>query len=152
MARSIAAFSFVKAVVLNHANREAKPFFSRQFRHAFRKDRSIPRDVAVWICGIAKHRGSGRVKSFYHKGESPLGNRVHLYVCTYAVGHFAFQLVGVHQIGKATFWPKPGFETVAIPIYPGLRPDTVWPPEHAIIGGRGIDAFAERWTSIRLIE
>ncbi|HUX44368.1 MAG TPA: hypothetical protein VMV57_06420 [Terracidiphilus sp.] len=151
-ARSIAMFAFDKAVVQDHANRSRTPFFSRRIRHAFRERLTIPPDVNVWICAIKDHGGGGRVKTLYFNGNSPLGNSLHMYAYTFAFGYFACQVLAVKQIWKTAFRSLPGFENIAIPIWPGVLSNLVWPVHHAIDNTAMLEDFAMRWARIELID
>ena len=151
-ARSIAHFVFVKAVVLDHAHKAegTRPFFNRHDRFAFREHRTIPSDVHIWICGYKDHRTGGSVRTLYHQSNLPSGERFKMYVCTCAFGYFAFQLLAVKYMGNTRFWSTAGFEPLAIPIWPGVQPDFVWPPHYARADREQFCEFSNRWARIRI--
>ena len=43
-----------------------------------------------------------------------------LYVCTYSIGRFAFQVVAEREPGPFTLSPVAGFEHMAVPFWPRL--------------------------------
>jgi hypothetical protein len=90
-ARSLALFAFKSAVVFDHVRREKEPFFLRSIRHRFRECLAIPpTTVRMWMAAFLPI-GKGEVLTSYHEGDLSPTNRLKLYVCTYAVGHLAFQ-------------------------------------------------------------
>src|SRR5271169_3869635 len=101
-ANSIALFAFKSAVVFNHLRPVADPFFPQSARHNFREVRAIPGNVRMWMAGFLPV-GKGEVQTVYHNGALPNGNRIRLYVCTYAVGHFVFQVLAARQGGFTPF-------------------------------------------------
>lgn len=115
-ARALAMFAFKTAVVLDHASNEIDHFFSREARHAFREKQAIPPTVQMWLAGFAHHRGGGRFKTFYHQGQLSASGRLKMYVCTCAIGNFAFQVVAAKSVVGVTLDPLPGFESLAVPL------------------------------------
>lgn len=97
-ADSIALFAFKTAIIFDHFRRDREPFFSRSVRHAFRESFAIPASVRMFMAGFLPG-GKGHVHTFYHEGALSATDHFTLYVCTYAVGHFVFQVVGQNQQG-----------------------------------------------------
>lgn len=153
-ARSIALFSFKTAVVLDHAHRRAEsPFFDRNSRHAFREDLAIPSNVQMWLCGYIGHRGNGHFVTLYHQPQLPAADGWLMYVCTFAIGHIAIQVVAVKdKTDRAIFRPTQSFERLAVPFWPGLLPNYVWPGSAALGGPDEFTAFASRWQNIEVTE
>jgi hypothetical protein len=152
-ADSIAYFAFKTAVVLDHANRRPSPFFSRRLRYAFREHLLIPDFVNMWLCGYARHGGSVHVKTVYHDGETPAGYRLHSYVCTCALGSFVFQVVAVKQFGSCRLRPVAGFKhDLAIPFWPRIPKNFVWPPRTALQNISDFDRFAEMWQDVEVLQ
>lgn len=151
-AESIALFAFKTAVILDHANRKAEPFFSRRIRVAFKNHHSIPGFVRMWMCPFAAHRSTGQVTTVYHQGKSPAGNRFHMYTCTCGFGHFAFQVLAVNQLGTASFRSLAPFrEDLAVPFWPELPRNYIWPHRVALKTIDEFQAFAGRWRDIELL-
>jgi hypothetical protein len=153
-AHSISLFAFKTAVIIDHQQkRDTGPFFSKRVRYAFRIHHAIPNNVAMWFCGYKGNRGGVQFKSTYAKGDFPRGHSFYTYVCTCALGHFAFQVVSVKQIGTLQFGPSGGFEDLAVPFFPVVPRDYVWPSSSRyVLGGPGqFMAFASRWNRVNII-
>ena len=146
-ARSIALFGFKTAVIFDHMQRGRVPFFPQRARYRFRQCLAIPFNVSMWLAGFLPI-GKGEVHTSYHDGTSESGNRLELYVCTYAVGHLAFQVVAARQTGLTLFSPGDGFEHLAIPFWPRLRLGTRWPPNYVLRTVGDFDEFSRRWETI----
>jgi len=63
--------------------------------------------------------GKGHVHTCYHEGALSATERITLYVCTYAVGHFIFQVVGQKQQGytNVTLQPRE-LQSFAVEFWP----------------------------------
>jgi hypothetical protein len=146
--RAIARFAFKTAVVVDHMM-PGEPFFSASVRHHFAKSLCIPQNVQMWLAGYLP-MASGRFRGTYHSGSFDPNRTLELYVCTYAVGHFAFQVVSAYLSGIPSFCPKSEFDHVAIPFWPGIPNGVVWPPVDVIRTRDDFDAFSERWGAITL--
>lgn len=146
-ARSIALFAFKTAVVLDHSHRSKQPFFSRRIRNAFKEHLDIPRTVQMWMAGFAR-RTRGDIHASYHQGNLSPTNRLELYVCTCAIGHFVFQVAAQKQIGSTAFLPRPGFENLAVPLWPRVYPGFVWPAASVLQTVKDFDAFSVRWLDV----
>lgn len=151
-AHSIALFAFKTAVILDCAHAGGTPYFSRRIRHAFRQHRAIPFTVNMWFCAYGGHRWGGQFKTVYLKGQASPSNHFLMYVCSCAIGAFVFQVVAVKQIGGAMFTPLPGFEHLAVPFWPALPRDFIWPPPFALASKQQFEAFADRWRTVRMVE
>lgn len=147
IARSLALFAFKTAVVFDHIQRNRSPFFVRSSRYRFARSLAIPFGVSMWMAGFLP-MGKGEVQTCYHEGDLSASNHLRLYVCTYAVGHFAFQVVASRQQGFVSLRPAPGFEFVAVPFWPRLHDGVVWPLSDVLRTVGEFDAFSERWNSI----
>ena len=151
-AKSIALFAFKTAVVLDHANRERGPFFSRRLRYAFKKHHSIPSFVQMWMCPYAEHRDGGHVTTIYHEGKTHTGYSFLMYVCTCAFGNLAFQVLAVKQIGNLTFRSLAPFKSnLAVPFWPGIPKNYIWPHGVALKSREEFRAFAYRWQSVEVL-
>jgi hypothetical protein len=152
-ATSMALFSFKTAVVLDHARRLPQPpFFDRNSRHAFRETLTIPPNVQMWLCGFAGNRGSGHFRTLYHEPNFPTPDNWLMYVCTFAIGHMAIQVVAVKdKANDAHFVPTPSLVGVAIPFWPRLQPNYVWPGHAGIRNPDEFVALCHRWQNIQVI-
>ena len=152
-ARSMALFAFKTAVVLDHANRRPEShFFERSLRHSFRENLSIPANVQMWLGGFVGHRGNGHFTTLYHQGQLSATDSFLMYVCTFALGNLAIQVVAVKdKANDAIIRSDPRFKVLAVPFWPGLRPDFVWPARDALRSNSDFDAFANRWETIEVI-
>jgi len=152
-ANSMALFSFKTAVVLDHARRlPQSPFFDRSSRHAFRETQAIPQNVQMWLCGYAGNRGSGHFRTLYHEPNFPTADNWQMYVCTFAIGHMAIQVVAVkNKTGNALFRPESGLVDLAIPFWPRLQPNYIWPGNAGIRNPDEFIALCHRWQNIQVI-
>jgi hypothetical protein len=150
-AQPISLFAFKTGVIMDHQQRLASgPFFSKRLRYAFRLHHTIPSNVNMWLCGYKNHRGNCQFKTGYTKSEFPSGNNFWMYICTCAIGHFVFQVVAVKQIGNLQFRPST-FESLAVPFWPAVPRDYVWPSLYALDGIEQFEAFADRWQTISIV-
>lgn len=143
---AIARFAFKTAVIIDHMQRD-EPFFPRSARHHFAKSLKIPRDVRMWIAGYLP-MSSGSVNACYHGASVDSNRKLDLYVCTYAVGHLAFQVVAAKCTGIRAFDPRPGFEYSAVPIWPAVPQGVSWPPSEVIRTKADFQTFSDRWETI----
>lgn len=142
-AKSIALFAFKTTAVLEHLNRRRTVrFFSRQARHRFKQTLEIPITVRMWMAGFLPP-GQGRITTVYH--ELPKPNSFELYVCTYGIGRLVFQVVAERKPSSLAFSPIPGFEHLAVPFWPHIRGDFVWPPKAVLETVEDFELFATRW-------
>lgn len=149
-AHSIALFAFKTAIIADLLRKQEgrEPFFSRRIRAAFRKTLDIPASVNMWMCAYATNERRADVLLAYYKTEMPLIGPFELYVCTYAAGGFAFQVVSIKSFGLARLAPNRSFDRMSIAFWPKIRPNFVWPPQAAI---RSIEEFIQyhrRWESV----
>jgi hypothetical protein len=149
-ARSIAIFATKTAIVIDHIQRKKPPFFSRTDRHKFAQSLTIPFGVAMWIAGFLP-RGRGEVVPIYHGGALPKTPSLELYVCTYAVGHFAFQVAASRQTGFIIA-PKEKFQNLAVPLWPRVPNKLAWPPNDVLRTVSEFHEFAARWGEIVVIK
>jgi hypothetical protein len=153
MAKSIAIFAFKTAAVLDLMPIKQKrkpPFFSRRIRADFRRNLTIPPMVSMWMCPYIP--GNYRADAFVtcYDGNNPITGPIQLYVCTYAVRHFAFQVLSVKSIetrgqlvaGDTTF------NNMAVRFWPDLIPGLVWPRPYAIHSVEEFQKFHRRWEGL----
>ena len=146
-ARSIAVFAFKTAVVIDHLRRE-ESFYSREIRHDFARSLRLPIAFQVWCAGYLP-MGSGRVTSVYYEHPTNTGDGLKLHVCTFAVGHFAFQTVASKYFGPSiSFSSKSGFDHLSVPLWPEIPSGFVWPAGDVLRSPGQFEAFAERWEVI----
>jgi hypothetical protein len=149
-ATSIAIFAFKTAVILNHMHRRVEPFFRPSVRHRFRQHLAIPGNVTMWMAGFSPSKGE--VQTWYSDGKLSPANSIELYTCTYAVGHFVFQVVGQWQNRLTAFRPHDAaFDRIAVPFWPaGLLPQNLrWPTDHILRSVDDFDGFAIRWKAVQ---
>jgi len=145
-ANSIALFAFKTTVVIEHLNRRRTGrFFPREVRHRFRQTRNIPPNINMWMAGYLPP-GQGRCTTIYH--ELPDPGTLELYVCTYAIGRFVFQVVAERKPSSFALSPVAGFEHLAVPFYPRIPDGFVWPPEAVLKTVKDYDFFAVRWSRL----
>src|ERR1700733_10755898 len=137
-ARSIALFCFKTALVIDVISPLDAPFFRKAERYAFRTSLAIPEIVNIWTAKLAP-MGKGRVNSGYGKASISPVEMVRSYICTFATGHFVFQLVAIRS--SRAFEPLPGFEHLAVPFYPRFQ-KFVWPPIYTLADTRQFEIFA----------
>jgi len=150
IARSIAIYAFKTAVVQNHADHKNNPFFSARLRHAFKKNRSIPKDVSIWVCGIKHNLPKIQVMTAYYKGRLSPTYSLNMYVFTCGIGNLVIQAVSVKQIGKTALRPLAGYENIGIPVWPSIFSGQTWPGRYVLDGDGGqFEGFAKRWARIK---
>jgi hypothetical protein len=145
-ANSIALFAFKTTVVIEHLNRRRTGrFFPREVRHRFRQTLDIPPNINMWMAGYLPP-GQGPCTTVYH--ELPDPGSLELYVCTYAIGRFVFQVVAERKPSSFALSPVAGFEHLAVPFYPRIPTGFVWPPEAVLKTVKDFDFFAARWSRL----
>lgn len=149
-ARSIALFAFKTAVIVDLLRKSSDDhFFSRRQRTAFKNHLTIPASVAMWMCVYAPRKSRrADVFSGYYSGDIPLMGPVQLYVCTYGVGNFAFQVLSVKHISSQGGFATDKFENLSVPFWPKIAPGFVWPIP---IGLRSVEEFTQyhqRWEAL----
>jgi hypothetical protein len=147
-ADSTALFAFKSAVIFDHIRRNREPFFSRSVRHVFRESFAIPASARMFMAGFLP-RGKGHVHSCYHEGALSANDRITLYVCTYAVGHFVFQVVGQKQLGHTNVTLQPReLRSFAVEFWPWVSASASWPPAHVLQTVHDFDSFSSRWRNL----
>jgi hypothetical protein len=141
-ANSIALFAFKTAVIIDHLKRDSEPFFEESIRYEFKKSRTIPENVDMWLTGFAAP-GRGEINTLYGKGSVSPGVDLTLYVCTYAVEHFVIQTVAHKTNGVREI--KTNHNFAAIPFWPAIPDNFVWPPSDVLRTIEDFDAFSDRW-------
>ena len=147
-AKSIALFAFKTAVVVDRMGRD-EAFYPTSARREFASSLTIPRNVNIWLTGRFP-MSSGRFNTFYSEMSFESPSCLKLYVCTFAAGHLVFQVVGAQYIEVPDFAPMPGFENLAVPIWPPVQQDICWPLPSVLKSRSDFDKFSERWRAIRL--
>jgi hypothetical protein len=144
-ADSIALFAFKTAVIFDHIRRDREPFFNHPVRHGFGESFAIPASVRMFMTGFLPG-GKGHVHTCYHEGGLSATDRFTLYVCTYAVGHFVFQVVCQNQQGyaNATLEPRE-FRSFTVEFWPWVPDGASWPPAHVLQTVADFDSFSSRW-------
>ena len=147
-AYSIGLFAFKTAIILEHLNRtRSARFFPREARYRFKQTFTIPPNVTMWMAAYLP-RGQGRCFTAYH--ELPEPGSLELYVCTYAIGRFVFQVVAERQPSGFALFPIPGFEHLAVSFWPRIPSGFVWPPEAVLKTVKEFDFFATRWRRLNV--
>jgi len=149
----IAAFTFMKAVVADHATPKPEPFFTRAAREYFRETLAVPSDIQMWL---AAYQGSQRFAGKFNTAiltpnePSPLTG-IEFYSFTYVVGHLVVQSLAARwtQIGRrATPTPflKPDvyWDPAAVRFWPNVPVPVTWPPSK-YLGDNTIDNFIARF-------
>ena len=86
------------------------------------------------------------VATFYNETEPSAPNGVQMYVCTFLVNHLILQLVACRVSGFTRLARKDKF--LAVPFWPQLPPDAVWPPDWAIATVEEFDLFSDGWKQL----
>lgn len=102
----LAAFTFMKAVVADHATDKGEPFFVEDVRERFRESLSVPPQVQMWIGayqGIQRYGGGFVTNVLAPDKPGPLYG-IEFYSFTYVVGRLVLQLLAarwndVHRKG-----------------------------------------------------
>ena len=153
-AKSLAIFAFKTAAVVDlmpERRKKSPPFFSRRIRSAFRESLTIPPLVWMWMCAyIPVHYRADIFTSGYHV-DVPIIGPMEFYVCTYAIGHFVFQVVSVKSIYTGRFRINAGdtaFNKAAVQFWPDIVPGFVWPRPFALRSVEELEKFHRRWEVI----
>ena len=148
-AYSIALFAFKTAVVVEYLSRgRTDRFFPRNVRHRFRQTLEIPPTVNMWMAGYLP-RGQGRCWTSYHHLAKP--NGLELYVCTFGAGHFVFQAVAEREVGSMALYPVSRLEELAVPFWPRVPDNFIWPAKVGLKSVKDFDLFASRWRRLETI-
>jgi hypothetical protein len=143
-AHSLAIFTFKTAIVLDHlANTE--PFFDRAIRYEFRESLTVPLHVRMWLNAFAL-AGRGEANTFYNGAYLSESNGLEMYVCTFLVQHLVLQLVACKVRGFTKIARKDKF--LALPFWPKLPPNAVWPPNWTITTVEEFDLFSHGWKEL----
>ncbi len=147
-ADSIAFFAFKTALIFDYIQRRRDPFFSSSIRHRFKQSLGIPVTVNMWMTGFIPAE-KGEVHTCYHEGNATPTGRLKLHVCTYAIGHFVFQVLAQRPLEFKTISPRGGSASyLAIPFWPHIPQGFVWPPANALATVEDLYAFSVRWKDV----
>lgn len=103
----------------------------------------------MWLCPFFGNRGNGGFVTLYHEPHPPTGNNWLMYVCTFAIGHLAIQVVAMkNKAETSVFRPLISPEFVAIDFWPRLQSNYTWPQGHGLRTLEGFRTFAGRWRHI----
>jgi hypothetical protein len=151
-ARSIAIFAFKTAVIIDHIrkDKDRAPFFSRRLRTAFRKHLEIPSTVQMWMCSYGP--GIRRADYFagYYDGEVALAGPLQLYICTYGIGGFAFQVLAAKEISIGIYSQGGRFENLAVPFWPHIPSGFIWPVPCGLRSVQELIEFHGQWDNLGL--
>jgi hypothetical protein len=144
-ADSIALFGFKTSVILDHLRRDAEPFFERAARHEFRNSLTVPDNLRMWLTGFLTP-GRGEISTSYGKASPGSEKNLELYVCTYAIERLVLQIVAFKQSGILKVAPKDNF--LAVPFWPQIVPNFVWPPADILRNVAEFNLFSDRWINV----
>ncbi|SRR5258708_5726783 len=149
---STSIFTFLKAVVLDHAQPQKEPFFSMAVRSHFRRTLQLPPNIQIWIGCLSLHAHHSVCRFKYGFTTPELRHGYYLYTFTWGIGCFVVQLAAFKS--KSTRFrnaitphipPHPFWDRFAVPIWPSDGSAVIWPPaEH--LGDSLIDKFSDRFT------
>jgi hypothetical protein len=149
----LAAFTFLKAIVADHAIKKENPFFTRAVREQFRVSLAIPPEVQIWIAAYqGAQRYSGRCSNaiLTPNEPSPLYG-IEFYSFTYVVGHLVLQLHAprwkyVHRRSATlpVLSPHDQWSPATIQVWPSNGSAVSWPPSK-YLGDNIIEAFINRF-------
>jgi hypothetical protein len=149
-AHSIALFCFKTAAVFDLIGSNHAPFFTKAERYAFRESLTIPSQANIWMSGFAL-MGKGQIHTGYFGVNTTPANFYRFFVCTYAVGHFVFQLVAARTKNMIEL-PRGSFEVLAAPFWPRLTDGFVWPFHLVLNSVQDFDLFSMRWKQVYIRE
>jgi hypothetical protein len=151
--RLLASFTFMKAVVADHAIEKDEPFFAKAVRERLRQSLDVPAGVKMWIAAYqGAYRYSGKCVNTILSSDQPgplLG--VEFYSFTYVVGRLAVQLLAsrwkdIRGRGHLAplLKPNPYWNRAVAQFWPTNGAPISWPPAK-YIGDDTIDDFVERF-------
>jgi hypothetical protein len=146
-AHSIALFAFKTAVLFDHIRRESPPFFTRSARFLFRERLEIPCTVRMWMAAVERP-GNGSAITWYQTGHLNTDNTVELYACTFSCQHFCFQVVAERRPSSVALIPCDRFEQLAVPFWPAIARNFVWPAPSALRSVEEFQTFSARWKKL----
>jgi hypothetical protein len=127
-AQSIAIFAFKTALVVDALREDEDRFFSQSVRTDFMNSLSIPSSVNMWFCAYLTRERRADTLAVYYKGHSRFKGFFDLYVCTFGVGCFAFQVLAVNGFAIGPLFPDRRFDYLSVPLWPNIPAGFVWPP------------------------
>jgi hypothetical protein len=140
-ARGLSLFAFKTAIIGNRSLPQSEWFFDRSVRHSFRKSLAIPPNVSMYLVGVADlFHGAFLSRNVTYPGLA-------LNVCTFSIGHLAFQVVSGKAIGPGRFQSVPTSPGLAEPFYPSFG-HISW-PRKKVLDAKAFNDFASRWNAIR---
>jgi hypothetical protein len=150
----LAAFTFMKAVVVNYIESNYEPFFTRAARERFRHSLTLPPTLKMWF---AAFRGEARMSTKSNFGIDSAMEPGPLYGMefgsfTYVVGRLALQLLSprwknIHHRGKPlpSLTPNAYWEQASTLFWPHSGGLLSWPPEK-YFGDDTIQGFIQRFS------
>ena len=149
----LAAFTFMKAVVADHATDKDEPFFLEGVRERFRESLSAPPQVQMWIAayqGVQGYGGRFVTNVLTPDKPGPLYG-VEFYSFTYVVGRLVLQLLSarwkdMRHIGYPlpVLNPNAYWNPAVVKFWPNEGVPISWPPQKWI-GDDVIEKFIERF-------
>lgn len=151
----LAAFTFMKAVVADHATVKDDPFFVADVREQFRGSCSVPSNAQMWIAAYqGVHRYSGRFVTNVLTPDKPgplYG--VEFYSFTYVVGRVVLQLLAARWkdirykgYPLPVLSPNAYWSPAVIKFWPNTDAPISWPPSKWV-GDDVIEKFIERFNA-----
>lgn len=147
-AATLAAFTFLKAVITNHTARDRKPFFTRSARTRFGASLALP-PFKAWIAAFdGEATMSTRSNlSVFSTDKRPL-DVIEFCSFTYVIGKLALQLLAprwkyVNRNRLFSLTPHVYWETTTIQFWPNSG-FLSWPPPKYLDDGT-LKAFIERF-------
>jgi hypothetical protein len=146
-AHGLSLFAFKTAVIANRSLPESAFFFTALQRHAFRRSRTIPGDVAMFLVGMenVKGGGIGSFNVFYPDRDRP---NLSLNVCSFWVGQLGFQVVSAKSVRAQKIESLPTPADLTVSFYPDLAPQIRWPRKR-VLSMQAFNDFSNRWNAIR---
>lgn len=147
----LGAYTFMKAVVADHATPKDDRFFSQEGRERFRETLSIPPSVRMWIAAYqgAQRFGGKCVNAILVPNEPSVLDGIEYYVFSYVVAHLVLQLHAVRwKDGRSAFAsvPKhdPYWDPAVVQFWP-YSASVSWPPTK-YIGDNTLEALMNRFS------
>jgi hypothetical protein len=149
----LAAFTFLKAVVADHAIEKDNSFFTRAARERFRESLAVPPEVQMWIAayqGVQRYSGRCSNAILTPNESSPLYG-IEFYSFTYVVGQLALQVHSARWkqayrriTPLPVLTPHDQWGPAAIRFWPSDGPAVSWPPAK-YLGDNIIEQFINRF-------
>jgi len=150
-AATLAAFTFMKTVIMDHASKDYEPFFTRADRERFRSTLAVPSNTQGWMAayqGRAKMSAHSECGIVSPNAGTPLSG-IEFLSFTYVVGNLALQFLAprwkdIRNRGRRLIVLSPDrfWNPATIRFWPHDGTVLSWPPRK-YLGDNIIQAFIQ---------